>query len=101
MLSNCLLYMALFLFTFYVLAPEDFPYSERLIRLHIIQNQPKLMQKMPFLSNTIEIPFELHISILSWSLKLPPGWIIAFIPYSFASSTVSANGKNPSLAKTA
>ena len=49
MLLNCLLYMGLFLFTFYVQAQEDSLYLERLTRLHIIQNQPNLMQKMSFL----------------------------------------------------
>ena len=39
----------LFLYTFYAQVQEGFLYSERLTKLHIIQNQHNLMQKMPFL----------------------------------------------------
>ena len=48
-LSNCLLYMGLFLFTFYAQVQAGSHYSEKPTRLHIIQSQHNLMQKMPFL----------------------------------------------------
>jgi len=46
---NYPLFMGLFLSTFYAQVQAGFLYLERLIRLHIIQNQHKLMQKMSFL----------------------------------------------------
>ena len=43
MLSNCLLYMGLFLSSFYAQVQAGYLYSEKLIRLHIIQNLHNLM----------------------------------------------------------
>ena len=47
--SNYPLYTEQSLSTFYAQVLEDSHYLERLTRLRIIQNQHKLMQKMPFL----------------------------------------------------